>query len=666
MLKKLLPYNSLILIPLLAGIFISLLVLKKEPVPAQESIKTAAEKKIVLDLREKKISLYEEGEIKNEFKITEDKIKEILYSLPSGMYLFSNLASFNFFDKDALQFADPLTQVFVLNDLEANPASSLDEQNFYFLKNKTEGKKFPKVSAEAFLVGDINTDSVIFQKNQDKKLAIASLTKLMTALVSLESMDQYRHITITKEMLSQGYGDYGNLRRGEKLTVGELIYPLLLESSNDAAVALAADYGTSEFVKLMNEKAVSLGLSNTSFEDSSGESAKNISTAKDLFHLVQDFYKNKRGVLDITKLKSVNYWRNNNFFTGNQKYLGGKNGYTDIAKETSVALFSSPLSKSGDRDIAIILLHSNDRENDILALLKWLENEVVFHEKIIPQKAFSFEEVQTIRKSLKEISFMFAGDVMLDRDVRESVIRNASGNFSFLFEKAGFLKEADITFGNLEGPISDMGEDSGNAYSFRMHPAVINSLKEAGFDVLSIANNHIGDYGKTAFEDTISRLENESIAPIGKNLKIIERDGVKTGFLAFSETGPDWIRIPENFEAITKDAAGQVDILIVSLHFGEEYQNKPNERQIKLARLAIDSGAKIVIGHHPHVIQDTENYKDGLVAYSLGNFIFDQIFSEETMKGLALEVVVSGDGKIKSVNKSVVKINKSYQPELAE
>ena len=93
---------------------------------------------------------------------------------------------------------------------------------------------------------------------------------------------------------------------------------------------------------------------------------------------------------------------------------------------------------------------------------------------------------------------------------------------------------------------------------------------------------------------------------------------------------------------------------------------KITERQKQLSHLAIDNGAKIVIGHHPHVIQDVESYKDGLIAYSLGNFVFDQMLSEETMKGLALEIVVSGDGKIKSMNKNIIKINNFYQPELSE
>ncbi len=265
----------------------------------------------------------------------------------------------------------------------------------------------------------------------------------------------------------------------------------------------------------------------------------------------------------------------------------------------------------------------------------------------------------------KEISLLFVGDIMLDRSVKESVLKNADGNFSFLFQDADFVKNADIAFGNLEGPLSDKGKNLGNLYSFRMYQIAVYSLKEAGFDVLSLANNHIGDWGKEAFEDTVSALKNEDIIPLGPELSIIEKNKIKIGFLAFSDVGPDWIRVSDkDFENIIKNASKETDILIISLHFGEEYQNKHNQRQEELGHLAIDSGAKIVIGHHPHVIQDIETYKNGIIAYSLGNFIFDQNFSEETMEGLCLEVVVSNKGEIKNITKKIIKLNKFYQPEL--
>ena len=101
------------------------------------------------------------------------------------------------------------------------------------------------------------------------------------------------------------------------------------------------------------------------------------------------------------------------------------------------------------------------------------------------------------------------------------------------------------------------------------------------------------------------------------------------------------------------------------MHFGEEYQGNANDRQKKLAHLAIDSGAKIVVGHHPHVVQEVEQYKNGVIAYSLGNFIFDQNFSKETMQGLALEIVLDG-AEIISVKQNKIKINEFFQPQLAD
>jgi len=282
------------------------------------------------------------------------------------------------------------------------------------------------------------------------------------------------------------------------------------------------------------------------------------------------------------------------------------------------------------------------------------------------------------------VSLLFVGDIMFDRGVKNSVVKNGDGDYAFLFKNADFIKDADISFGNLEGPISDKGKDLRNLYSFRFEPFAIKALKNNGFDVLSVANNHIGDWGKVAFEDTISRLDAGGIITIGggQNLKdagkvkIIEKNGFRIGFLSFSDAGPDWlgatqdsagilITDDENFSSLIREAAPQVDILVVSLHFGEEYQGNANDRQKKLAHLAIDSGAKIVVGHHPHVVQEVEQYKNGVIAYSLGNFIFDQNFSKETMQGLALEIVLDG-AEIISVKQNKIKINEFFQPQLAD
>ncbi len=159
------------------------------------------------------------------------------------------------------------------------------------------------------------------------------------------------------------------------------------------------------------------------------------------------------------------------------------------------------------------------------------------------------------------------------------------------------------------------------------------------------------------------------------SVRIIGKQGIKFGFLAFSDVGPNWLEAGENDSGIliVKDefvnrliqsALQRTDVLIVSFHFGEEYQKNANSRQKKLAHLAIDSGAKIVVGHHPHVIQEVERYKNGVIAYSLGNFIFDQNFSEETMQGLVLEIILEGT-EIISVKQNKIKINEFFQPELS-
>lgn len=284
----------------------------------------------------------------------------------------------------------------------------------------------------------------------------------------------------------------------------------------------------------------------------------------------------------------------------------------------------------------------------------------------------------------KEISFTFVGDIMLDRNVENSVYKNGYGDFSFIFENVDFLAKSDITFGNLEGPMSDKGRDMGNLYSFRMNPLITLSLKGAGFDVLSVANNHSADWGEDAFIDTLNRLRLSGIVSVGggidkeeaSNVKIIERNGAKVGFIAFSDVGPKWFEAKDNkpgillaktelVKELVRKAKHQTDYVVVSFHFGNEYETVASSRQEELARSAIDAGANIVVGHHPHVVQKIELYNGGLIAYSLGNFIFDQNFSEETMEGALLNVIFKGQDII-SIYKKKVKLNEFFQVSLSD
>jgi poly-gamma-glutamate synthesis protein (capsule biosynthesis protein) len=221
-----------------------------------------------------------------------------------------------------------------------------------------------------------------------------------------------------------------------------------------------------------------------------------------------------------------------------------------------------------------------------------------------------------------------------------------------------------------------------------MVPEVVPALKGAGISILSVANNHVADWGIGAYIDTLSRLkENEILYTGGGQNKgeaetptIIEKYGMKIGFLSFSDKGPDYMQAGENkagilsvnnpnFDQIIQNTAKQVDYLVVSFHFGEEYQTKHNTRQEYLAHKAVDDGAKIIIGTHPHVVEDTEVYspKDctqssctSFIAYSLGNFIFDQSWSKPTMQGMLLELKLFKDGSM-TTKKDITQQNSVFQ-----
>jgi len=282
---------------------------------------------------------------------------------------------------------------------------------------------------------------------------------------------------------------------------------------------------------------------------------------------------------------------------------------------------------------------------------------------------------------IKDTTIFFVGDIMMTRGVKSSVVKNFSGDYNKLFENVTELKEADILFGNLEGAVSDKGNNVGSKYSFRMDPVVLPALLDAGFDIVSFANNHVGDWNTIAFSDTLSRLNENGILKTGAGINkeeatkptIIKKNGTRFGFLGFSDVGPNWLEVTENkpgvllasdpsFTSIIQNAKSQVDVLIVSFHFGDEYKLVHNNRQETLAYSAIDNGADMIIGHHPHIIEDIEEYKGKMIVYSLGNFIFDQHFSKDTMRGMLFEATFNGKDLIKTEQK-IITLDKNYQPE---
>lgn len=576
--------------------------------------------------------------------------------------------------KTLFLWADVDTPVSIFSDSALKPAVA-STKSVYVTE---DGTTRPNVSAESYIVGDVDTGEIIISKNDTAVFPIASVSKLMTTLVSLDTMNQFDFATVSKEAVST-LGTSG-LRPGEKIELSNLIYPLLLSSSNDAAEVIAEHLGRDTFIKNMNDKARALGMLDTKFEDPSGLSPQNVSTVSDLFKLAEYIQREESFIYDITKHSSYSAqghtWSTvSGFLQKIPGYVGSKSGLTEEAKQTTISLFSLPLSEGKNRNIAIILLRSDDKKSDILKILSYLQSKVVFGREGI----FS---IANDKESAHEATLSFVGDIMLDRGVKYSVRKNFSGNYSHLFDNTEFLRDSDLFFANLEGPVSDTGKDLHNLYSFRMEPQVLSVLKAAGVDIVSFANNHVGDWGRTAFDDTRKRLTNTGIAYTGagdtkalaEEPTIMEVAGTKIGFLGFTDVGPNSLAAGEtnsgillasdpDLPNIIKNAAGKVDILVTSFHWGDEYKEH-NTRQSALAHTAIDNGAKLVIGHHPHVIQATETYKGGIIAYSLGNFIFDQAFSEKTMEGMALQVTFDTEKKsIKRYDKYLVELNPYFQPE---
>jgi lipoprotein-anchoring transpeptidase ErfK/SrfK len=250
--------------------------------------------------------------------------------------------------------------------------------NYVGSETKTELINIPSpdVSAAAYIIADVNTGEVFLEKSINEEFPIASITKLMTAVVAAESMGLDRPVRFTERAL-QNYGDDG-FTVGESINLKELLYPLLLHSSNDAASAIAYNFGEAEFLKLMNKKAKALGMEATVFFDASGIDDRNTSTVHDLFLFAQYLNNSKKAVLDITKIPTKKVYssfksftlRNKSLFASDPAFGGGKTGKTDAAKETYVSLFETTV-EGVPRTLAFVILYSDNRDHDIIKLREW-------------------------------------------------------------------------------------------------------------------------------------------------------------------------------------------------------------------------------------------------------------------------------------------------------
>lgn len=273
------------------------------------------------------------------------------------------------------EFGDRGTPVIVLGEGDAvattTPATTAGG---YALLPKAPS--FPNLGAAAFIVGDLDTGEVLAKRDETTVRPVASVSKLVTALTSLEILNQYREIEVSRDAVATN-ASFGDLRAGETLTAGDLLYPLLLESSNDASEVLAEAAGRRYFIDSMNSKAAALGLEDTSFEDPSGLSPDNVSTPADLFKLAQYLHSYKQFVLKASLVKTFGLgdhrWDNSSKLLGDDRYRGGKHGYTDEAGKTLVATFALPLSEFDDRNIAVVILRSPDPAGDARRAVDYLE-----------------------------------------------------------------------------------------------------------------------------------------------------------------------------------------------------------------------------------------------------------------------------------------------------
>jgi poly-gamma-glutamate capsule biosynthesis protein CapA/YwtB (metallophosphatase superfamily) len=289
--------------------------------------------------------------------------------------------------------------------------------------------------------------------------------------------------------------------------------------------------------------------------------------------------------------------------------------------------------------------------------------------------------------NITPLRLVFVGDIMLSRTVGDVITQKGP---DFPFEHVhDILKEGDITMGNLESPISNLNTTICNKqikiYCFKSSPESTNGLVYAGFDIVTLANNHALDYGPAVLNDTLLHLSDRGIQFTGvqqsdgedvQNAVILHDPRMNVAYLGFNDIWlvnnvssysdsiypRPWNASEEMVIQSVKRAQSQADIVVVNFHFGKEFNFTHEKRQEELAHAAADAGADIIIGHHPHVIQDVEIYHGSIIAYSLGNFIFD-IKGNGAREGAILRVEIDPNSKeITGYSFDKVYANPGFQP----
>lgn len=258
------------------------------------------------------------------------------------------------------------------------------------------------------------------------------------------------------------------------------------------------------------------------------------------------------------------------------------------------------------------------------------------------------------------VTLIFAGDIMLDDGPGRLIEQGGDPLQPF----SAILKDADYRIANLECPIAEGGSEFANKiYSFRAKPSTLPVL-QGRFDAVSLANNHSGDYGQSAFLETLHHLDQAGIARFGGGRNLAEahqplwinRKGLKIAVLGYNEFKPRsfeagaewpgvaWSEDDQVIDDIRAAKSAGADLIIPFMHWGWEKETRPGERQRTLARRMIDEGAALVVGGHPHVTQGAEVYKGKPIIYSLGNFVFDGFDYDNAKRGWLLRLKLDRSG----------------------
>jgi len=250
------------------------------------------------------------------------------------------------------------------------------------------------------------------------------------------------------------------------------------------------------------------------------------------------------------------------------------------------------------------------------------------------------------------VRLLWVGDIMLDRHVKEQIEQNGFKHLLQPLTAKRFFRSYDLVGGNLEGAVTRQGRHYPpvNKYDFAFAPADLAKLKQAGFTYLNLANNHLADQGRQGMVETRQNLADLDYLYAGCadtrvgacTATTTQRNGIK---LALAGLSGVYQALPEPEMASTvQSLADRTDLVVVNVHWGKEYAHLASKQQKQTARLLVDNGADVVVGHHPHVVQGLEIYQGRPIFYSLGNFIFDQYFSRATQQGLALDMKLDKHG----------------------